>query len=341
MRINFSKLINGNIFPLKAKIKAYRGFRNERYAYIYGQLSRQIPIDSTKDTNTAFKNLIQMFFLFMGKAISQASITLTYLDDVHDLKTDNMGMINVKIPYACDSPVAEEWTPFDLRWQSDRDSTTHSTISELLYPTGYKYGIISDIDDTIITSHASRPLKKITTLLFKNFLSRKSFEDAAKFYQLLHHSTIGGGKNPFFYVSSSQWVLYDMLERFCNHHGFPKGVFLLRKVSWNLMDIIKGRLRDHSHKILKIEQVLKAYPDMNFVLIGDNGQQDAYLYASVAKKFPDRILVIYLREAVARRASTIRDFAEVLPVEMIQVRNFEQAIQHALSLGIIDKHMIE
>ena len=64
-------------------------------------------------------------------------------------------------------------------------------------------------------------------LLWKNAFTRKTFSGASIFYNALLDGMVNGGKNPFFYVSSSDWNLYDLLVDFCDLHKIPKGVFML------------------------------------------------------------------------------------------------------------------
>ena len=52
------------------------------------------------------------------------------------------------------------------------------------------------------------------------------------------------------------------------------------------------------HKLKEIKQILLAYPTLNFVLVGDSGQEDPDIYREVVKQFPGRILAIYIRDVL-------------------------------------------
>jgi phosphatidate phosphatase APP1 len=39
-----------------------------------------------------------------------------------------------------------------------------------------------------------------------------------------------------------------------------------------------------------------AYPHLNFVLIGDSGQEDPKIYREIVAIFPGRILAVYIRD---------------------------------------------
>ena len=102
---------------------------------------------------------------------------------------------------------------------------------ELLIPCDKAdYGVISDIDDTIIHTGVVSTLKWKVLLnsIFKSAASRIPLEGAAEFYHKLHRGRSGNNANPIFYVSHSPWNLYRYLEFFLNQNAFPKGPILLR-----------------------------------------------------------------------------------------------------------------
>lgn len=45
-----------------------------------------------------------------------------------------------------------------------------------------------------------------------------------------------------------------------------------------------------------VVEVLESFPDSNFILIGDSGEQDLELYANIAKDYPKQILCIFIRD---------------------------------------------
>ncbi|NNK16772.1 MAG: DUF2183 domain-containing protein, partial [Sulfitobacter sp.] len=50
------------------------------------------------------------------------------------------------------------------------------------------------------------------------------------------------------------------------------------------------------HKGSSIDTLLAANPDLNFVLVGDTGQHDAFVYHDAIKRHPGRIKAVVLRE---------------------------------------------
>jgi phosphatidate phosphatase APP1 len=97
-----------------------------------------------------------------------------------------------------------------------------------------------------------------------------------------------------FYVSSSPWNLYDLLDDFLALRGFPAGPLFLR--DWGIRSP-EGGLRDHhTHKLATIKRLLEVYPRLPFLLIGDSGQSDPEIYAEVVRSAPGRVRAVYIRD---------------------------------------------
>lgn len=208
---------------------------------------------------------------------------------------------------------------------------------ELLVPSlQADYGVISDIDDTILHTGVVSTLKwkVLINSIFKNAASRIPLEGAAEFYHKLHRGQSGKNANPIFYVSNSPWNLYRYLEFFLKQHNFPKGPILLR----SFKDIFKKKLQGAKpQKQKEILNILKTYPNLKFILIGDSGEYDADIYIEIAQEYPTQVLAIYLRSVkhkkkMLRVRSLLEDYKQT-PVLMVE--NSNQAIKHAKKYGYI------
>lgn len=201
------------------------------------------------------------------------------------------------------------------------------------------YGVISDVDDTILVSHATQTLRKLRLILTKNAKTRLPFDGVATFYQVL---TGEDQINPIFYVSSSEWNLYDFLEDFCETQNIPKGPFLLQELKTNIWRMLKSGGGTHQHKIQKIRKILDLFP-LDFVLIGDSGQRDAYLYAEIIKEYPGRIKAAYIRDvSKSKKDEEIMKVADsISKVEMVLVRDTAHAAEHAFKHGLINESEME
>ncbi len=130
---------------------------------------------------------------------------------------------------------------------------------EIYVPHIRQYAIISDIDDTFLISHSSNLRKRLFVLLTENAYSRKPFEGVVKHYQSLALAgTTTEETNPFFYVSSSEWNLYDYIKDFSKKNELPKGIYLLSQMK-KLSQAWKTGQNRHGTKFARIVRILKRF----------------------------------------------------------------------------------
>jgi phosphatidate phosphatase APP1 len=120
-------------------------------------------------------------------------------------------------------------------------------------------------------------------------------------------------------------------------NDIPPGPLLLRDFG---LEADKVGSTDHmGHKFKEIQQILDAYPHLNFVLIGDSGQEDPKIYKEVVRTYPGRILAVYIRDvALPQRHRIALDISNKLKehkVEMVIVDNTVEAAEHAAKNGLI------
>lgn len=257
--------------------------------------------------------------------------------------TDNNGYFRVeeKLENLKSLTNEEGWLLFELSYY---DIDIKRTIQngnrfpgELLIPSSKaEFGVASDIDDTILHTGVVSMLKwkVIYNSIFKHANNRIPLEGSADFYHKLHRGVTGENANPIFYVSHSPWNLYRYLELFLRQNNFPKGPILLRSMS----NFLKKKPQDEKpQKQKEILNLLKTYPELPFILIGDIGEHDPDIYMEIAEEFPDRILAIYLR-SVKHKKKMLRVKGLVdnyTTTKVLMVESSAQAIEHAIKHGFI------
>ncbi|MDQ2793738.1 MAG: DUF2183 domain-containing protein, partial [Bacteroidota bacterium] len=215
----------------------------------------------------------------------------------------------------------------------------------LVPPASAEFGVISDLDDTVFETSATNIFKMLGRVLFSNAQSKQPFAGVADFYRRLQRGRNGQPDNPFFYVSSSPWNLYDLLAEFLRLHDIPTGPLLLRDLSILRPKTapppgITGSAAIHfAHKLHEIDDILRTYPALPFILLGDSGQEDARIYREVVRRHPGRIRAIYIRDVqVPARAALVGPVIEELgreEVPMVLVADYAAAATHAAELGLM------
>ncbi|MFK7855491.1 MAG: App1 family protein [Granulosicoccus sp.] len=212
-------------------------------------------------------------------------------------------------------------------------------IPEIIVPTDKaQFGIISDVDDTLLITKATSLLSMLKLTLFGSAQSRQAYPGIADLYAALHNKI-----NPIFYVSSSPWNLYIFLMEFMQHHGFKAGPIMLRDFGLDESKFIAGSHKDH--KLAQIQRVLECYPELSFILSGDSGQDDAEIYTHIAQQYPGRIKTIYIRDVGQATARLkVQKLAEQMAsqnIDMLLIDNTLQAATHAAQKGFINAEVLE
>ncbi len=163
------------------------------------------------------------------------------------------------------------------------------------------------------------------------------FKGVSAFYQALQKGKEGTANNSIFYVSSSPWNLYDVLTDFFEINRVPKAPVLLRDLGLSETKFIKEKHGEH--KPVKIRHILDTYPDLPFILVGDNGQHDPQIYSQIIREYPGRILAAYIRDVTPdTQELEIKKITEKVlshGVDMVLCADTEAASRHALAKGFI------
>lgn len=328
-------------------ILPYRGFGNENIVYFRGCVLEDKGLCTPEIQDSIWDNMIAMIKRFVSDEIPGVKLSATFMGETKEFETDEKGFFEISfVPKNIIDP-KDAWQPVALELLEDvipdQEEVTATGQIMLLTHTS-EFGVISDVDDTILISKATNTWKKLRLMLFKNAHSRLPFEGVAAFYRALQDG-ISNTYNPIFYVSSSEWNLYDLLVDFCKVRGIPKGPFLLQTLEEDWYKFWKSGGGTHSHKVDKIRHILSTYHDLSFILIGDSGQKDAEIYSRIVEEFPDRILAIYIRDVSKQKRQryikTIGEGIEHTGVEMLLVKDTEEAAKHAIERGFISEKYLK
>jgi phosphatidate phosphatase APP1 len=319
---------------MKPILQLYRGYANEQELIVMGHVfKKEYSYDFQKKS---FKNATSIVNLFQVKTIKNFDVYLKYGDSEIHTKTLDDGYFKFCIPLEEEFDFG--WVEYEvsIKYENQKITATDSFIR----PHKGNLGIISDIDDTFLVSHTNNFFKKLYILLFRNVNNRKIFEDVVSHYQAL--SSAGRNnkeeQNAFFYISSSEWNLYNFIVKFTKIHQLPRAVILLKYIKTSLTDFFMSGRGDHNHKFEKIKHVLEFYPHLKYVLLGDDSQQDPILYEQICKIFPVTVKAVYIRQTGKNPKESTKSILknlENLEVSVCYFKNSSEAIAHSKSIGLI------
>lgn len=339
------KRIVGNKKVDNVLVTPYRSYGTKNHLYVLGRALDDEPLKIVED-QSFFRTFRNTFRQFNTYEIENAAIDL-HLPGKLKLTTETDGegyfLFNKTVDTDLSEKADEEgWVKVDIHYRgraavNSSGKEDNKFQGELLIPEEEaEFGVISDIDDTILKTDVTSFLKLrlLKNSLLTNAYERIPLKGAPALYQKLHLGKNGKNKNPIFYLSNSPWNLYQYLKLFLDFNEFPKGPMLLRNFRGPFDRTLKP---EKPHKQKEILNILKTYPNLKFILIGDSGEHDASIYTDIAVQFPDRILAIYLRsvnhEKQMERVQSIVDEFQTTPVLMVDKSG--EAEEHARENGFI------
>jgi phosphatidate phosphatase APP1 len=333
-------------------IVAFRSLADATGCTLQGRVLADKPLGGPKETDDWWDNLLNTYRRLESDEVPGVALKCEFLGQVVEATTDDEGYYKARIDV-----VPREWP--DL-WADAMVALADGSLATLqpvlTVPASARFGVISDIDDTVLESSILHWRTAAQLTFLHNARTRKPLAGVAALYGALQRgrsvgtnaqrAITGGAQNPIFYVSSSPWNLVDLLEDFLDLNGIPPGPLLLQDLGIDEGKFISPR--GHRHKLERTLELIATYPQLKWVLCGDTGQADAGLYSEVVLKHPDRVLAVYIRDVdpdtesiFDTRADERLAAAKATGVPMLRVRDSLAIAEHAASLGLIDDKDID
>lgn len=291
------------------------------------------------ETDSVWRNIANMYRRFETDEIPYAKIKVVFQNAEIETIADREGYFRAEFNSIGDLP-EKLWQEvgFELLEPVSLNRETAKAVGQILTPaSNAKFGIISDIDDTVITTNVTKRLKMLITTIAANEHTRIPFEGVAAFYRALQKGAGAADNNPIFYVSSSPWNLYGFLIEFFRKHEIPFGPLFLK--DFGTHTLFSGG-EHQTHKLENIAHILDTFAHLPFVLIGDSGEQDPEIYRQIVEKYPNRIRAVYIRdvnpnpERIAAIDKHIKEIGEI-GSQLVFAPDSEFAARHAAEIGLI------
>lgn len=327
-------------------IMPFIGYGTPQQLVLRGRVLRDKRINPPMDSAGVLTNVVDMYKRFMSDEVPGTTVRASFGDQFSETVTDIEGFFEFRFQPGVLPPdddhmilIPLEVVDYPGKDRNPVEPASFEAVGQVIIPPDdAEFGIISDIDDTVLRSNVSDILSLVRNTFLENAHTRLPFEGVAKLYQALRRGSTGGYFNPIFYVSSSSWNIYDVLHDFFIVREIPLGALFLSEYNLNMSGFLFENQREH--KVEAIETILEAYPNLPFVLIGDSSEKDPLIYHEVVGKYPHRIKAIYIRAASPdeRRTAEIQALSaevDALGVPMLLVEDSYTAALHASQLGLI------
>ncbi|MEX2272196.1 MAG: phosphatase domain-containing protein [Vicinamibacterales bacterium] len=351
----------------------YRGYGTRDGALVLGRVLQADEAMPEVTGGSRWRNLRAAITRLESDPMPHARVKVSVggaVDDAREIVADDEGFFREWIGVR--EPLPEGgWVPVRLSIAGQMDRTlanpAESVSQVLVPPPGAAFGVISDMDDTVLQSNIASFLRAARLVLLENAQTRMPFHGVAAFYRALQAGTGLTGPNPIFYVSKSPWNLYDVIAQFLERQEIPMGPLLLR--DWDLVPerwarpgkarpasgtergldaervkragVRGGAPTNKAFKTREIEMIFQTYPSLPFILVGDTTQKDPEIYREIIRAFPGRVRAVYIRNvaATADRSTAVKKLAEEVSAEsatLILADDTAAMAVHAAEQGWID-----
>ncbi len=321
----------------------YRTFGTAEQLFVKGRVVRNRPLPPADQEDSRWRNFYHTIQRLNSHEVPGACVEISVGNQRWQAIADDEGYFTLDLPLETPVDPAQLWHTVwvELAEPSARNAPVQVAAEVLTPPPSARFAVISDIDDTILQSHAASLLRSFLEVFFQNATTRLPFAGVAALYQAFWRGMSSVEMNPVFYVSSSPWNFYDFLAEFMERHNLPPGPMFLH--DYGLARFFSTL--SHRHKLKPIRWLLETYPSLPFVLIGDSGQRDPELYSEIVRSYPERIAAIFIRDVSSKRRDLSVDnlgaAALAQGVPMHRVADSAAAAEIAAELGLIPVPSVE
>jgi phosphatidate phosphatase APP1 len=318
------------------RVVPYRGFGGPAGVRVRGRILYGSPPRPSSPEDRWWQNLANAYRRLESDEVPGARVRVRFLGAETEVVADDEGHFHASLPAGAALSAGGYWHEAEIELVDPPGRGARAPIAVPRDPT---FGVISDLDDTVLQTGVRKVIRMALEVLFGNAHSRIPFPGVGAFYRALHTGT-----NPIFYVSSSPWNLYDVLSQFLELHRIPAGPMELRDWGLSADEILPTR--HGAHKRESIESILRAFPTLSFLLVGDSGQADPEIYRDIVHDHPDRILGIYIRNVSPEpaRRDAVHLLAEEVAahdVDLVLADDTLTAARHAARRGWIESDDID
>jgi phosphatidate phosphatase APP1 len=218
---------------------------------------------------------------FTSVSADGIEVTVRVGGRTHVVTSGRDGYVDVRLP--CDLPPG--WATAELSVGSTPPVAARLRIVD----PGTTFGMVSDVDDTVIVTMLPKPLRAFRNAFLERESARKAVPGMARLYADImeaHPDAV------VVYLSTGAWNTAGALGDFLERHGYPPGPLLL--TDWG--PTAEGWFRSGpAHKHAQLERLFADLPQVRWLLVGDDGQHDPTIYAEAAETHPDRVHAIAIR----------------------------------------------
>lgn len=219
---------------------------------------------------------------FTSVPVSHSAVTITIGTFEQRVTADRGGVVDAVLAVR----LTPGWHTITIR--TDETESVQGLI--FIVDPAVRIGIISDVDDTVMVTALPRPFLAAWNTFVLDEHARRPVPGMAVLYERLTRANPG---TPVFYLSTGAWNVAPTLTRFLSRNLYPAGPLLL--TDWGPTHdrwFRSGR----AHKTQTLDRLAREFPDVRWLLVGDDGQHDEEIYSAFARAHPRNVEAVAIRQ---------------------------------------------
>lgn len=219
---------------------------------------------------------------FTGIQLGNARVTVTAGGTRHEVLADRGGVVDLRVEVS----LTPGWHDILISVEGSQPVVAPIFIVD----PEVRFGLVSDIDDTVMVTALPRPFLAAWNTFVLNEHARRPVPGMAVLYERVMRTHQGA---PVIYLSTGAWNVAPTLTRFLERNLYPQGALLL--TDWGPTHdrwFRSGR----EHKRIALERLAADFPQLRWLLVGDDGQHDETLYSDFAHAHPENVVGVAIRQ---------------------------------------------
>jgi phosphatidate phosphatase APP1 len=266
----------------RPQVLAYTGYGSDGWVRVLGRVLLARTPDPHRPVREESEQVVRGWRSFLTAPVAGADVEVQVGGRRHVVRADRSGYLDSVV----DSDLGPGWNDVRLAVEG-RDPVTARVI---VVGAGQEYGVVSDIDDTVMVTSLPRPLIAAWNTFVLHEQARYVVPGMAPLYREI---VVRRPDTPVFYLSTGAWNVAPTLTRFLARHGYPDGPMLL--TDWGPTNT--GWFRSgREHKRGALRRLRRELPGVRWLLIGDDGQHDPDIYSEFAAEAGDVVRAIAIRQ---------------------------------------------
>ncbi|WP_213815163.1 App1 family protein [Glaciihabitans sp. dw_435] len=315
---------------LTATVIPYTGYGGKGWARVLCRVLLTKPGPPESSEQARYRN-IRGWRSFTSVPVDDIPVLVSAGGREFTVTADRGGVVDVRI----EVDLPQGWNTIQL---STEDSPVVEASIYVVDPTA-RFGVVSDVDDTVMVTALPRPFLAAWNTFVLDEHARRPVPGMSVLYERLTRAHPG---SPVLYLSTGAWNVAPTLSRFLSRNLYPAGPLLL--TDWGpTHDRWFRSGREHKRDTLR--RLSAEFPDIRWLLIGDDGQHDEELYSEFLSDHPGNVAAVCIRqlsnsEAVFAGGRSMADAHNANGMAWMYAPDGAGLSEHLTNAGILPKELL-